>query len=321
MRPGSFAPRPSPPVQISIRANPAGPRGITRTLPGKFGDAGFTDAASNEGLLADCWAFSTRADSTVPLAANSRWFTLVYLPKATAAISSVREEGFWTSATNWPSPESTSTGSPFSVHDLSKRNRKRTPSSIGLRIRYGNGTMLRSAVTICCLLYLAGCKTSGGQRSTAGGRAVLANPTDATMVSKATIYLRERLNAGACDPIYSEASKEFRGSISGEDWRRACEELRSTLGLWKSSIIRSIEVWHSFLASEDGLASFSGGSARFNAMWLLENGRATLVALRLESAVGHVVIPPNRLIDPPPRLMDPAQSRYPMSRGVPATRS
>ena len=171
--------------------------------------------------------------------------------------------------------------------------------------------MIRSAVTIYCLLYLAGCE-SGGQRPTAADRAVSANPKDAAMVSKATTYLRERLNAGDCDAIYSEASKEFRGSISGEDWLRACELFRSKLGLWGSSIIQSTKVWHSFLASVDGTASFSGGSGRFNVTWRLENGRAKLVALQLESAGGHVVIPPNRLIDPP-------EPRNLMPRGVPAT--
>jgi hypothetical protein len=59
--------------------------------------------------------------------------------------------------------------------------------------------MSSSAVTICCLLYLSGSKTSGRQRRTAIEWAVPANSKDATMVSVATTYIRERLNEATCD--------------------------------------------------------------------------------------------------------------------------
>jgi hypothetical protein len=186
---------------------------------------------------------------------------------------------------------------------------------------HGIETMLRSTVIILCLLYLAGCKPSGVERHTAGNRVGPANPGDAIMVSNATTHLRERLNAGACDLLYSEASEEFQGQMSGDAWRRACEQLRSKFGLWESSIIRSTRVWHNLVAFVDGTAAFSGGPCRFAITWRLENGRARLFALQLDSGGRYIAILepsslPSRLIDPPPK--------HPMwkpSREEPETRS
>jgi hypothetical protein len=73
--------------------------------------------------------------------------------------------------------------------------------------------MLRSTVIIFSLLYLAGCKTSGVERHTAGDRVGPANTADATIVSNATTHLRERLNAGACDLVWRGAHE-----FPGVDW-------------------------------------------------------------------------------------------------------
>jgi hypothetical protein len=171
--------------------------------------------------------------------------------------------------------------------------------------------MLRSGLTICCLLYLAGCRTAGELRRTPADGIGPASPADAAMLSNATTYLRERLNAGSCDLIYSEASDDFRLRISGNDWRRACHQLRSEFGLWEGSIVRSTTVWQSDLATVDGSAAFSGGPDRFMVYWRLQNRGARLLALSLGSNERQVLIP-----KPPafPGLIDPPPPRNPVSK-------
>lgn len=173
--------------------------------------------------------------------------------------------------------------------------------------------MLRSALTICCLLCLAGCRTSGELRLTPENWIVPASPADATLLSNATTYLRERLNAGSCDLIYSEASEEFRGRISGDDWRRACDQLRSEFGSWEGSIVQSTTVWQSDLATVAGSATFSGGPGRFIVYWRLQNRGARLWALGMGGAEPQVLM----LIPKPPfpkRLMDPPPPKTPVSK-------
>ena len=106
-----------------------------------------------------------------------------------------------------PISEKLRRGAPFSVRD----------PRIGLRIGTATSeTMLRFALTIYCRLCLAGCKTSGVPAGEVGPT----NSTDATLVTDATAYLRERLNAGDCYRIYSEASDNsaagYRAMTGGE---------------------------------------------------------------------------------------------------------
>ena len=161
--------------------------------------------------------------------------------------------------------------------------------------------MLRFALTISCLLCLAGCKTSGELRRIPAGEVGPANSTDATLVTDATAYLRERLNAGDCYRIYSEASEQFRGRISGDDWGRACRELRADLGSWDSSVTRSTGISQG-LAFVDGTAAFSGVPGRFVITWEIENKTARLVALSLESGGRGLIIPETSTL---PKFMDP----------------
>ena len=182
------------------------------------------------------------------------------------------------------------------------------------------GLGLRSSITISCLLYLGGCTASRGRWQAAVENPAPASTTDATIVSDATTYLRTRLNEGACDLIYSDASEEFRLHTSSEDWRGACEHTRSSVGQWGNSNIGLPRVWGRF-AVVDATAPFSGRPGRLLIIWLLENSKAKLYAIRLESGERYVQVPaptlPYRLIDPPP----PTDPRWMPLNGVPGMRS
>ena len=181
--------------------------------------------------------------------------------------------------------------------------------------------MLRFALTIYCLLCLAGCKTSGELRRIPAGEVGPANSTDATLVTDATAYLRERLNAGDCYGIYSGASEQFRGGISGDDWGRACRELHADLGSWESSTTRLPTRISQRLAFVAGTAAFSGVPGRFVVTWEIENKTARLVALSLESGGRGLIIPETSTL---PKFMDPPLPINPIATppgGLIATKS
>jgi len=150
-----------------------------------------------------------------------------------------------------------------------------------------------STAAFCCLFSLAGCRVQPGL-----DRGTRERATDAVN------YFRALLNAGNCDAIYSEASDEFHGLESREEWIRVCEDARASLGLWTGFALQKVDA-RGPLFHENGAATFSTGGGAFDLTWLLDDGRAKLFSIYLRRSVLHFLAPRARpfhppLIDPPP---------------------
>jgi hypothetical protein len=119
------------------------------------------------------------------------------------------------------------------------------------------------------------------------------------------IHLQELLNADNCDAIYSEASDEFHGLESRDQWLRTCNDLRSSLGLWTDFSLAEVDA-QGLLVHGNGTAIFSTGAGSFHLTWRLSSGRARLFSLHLRSTGQDFFVPrvsrhPEPLMDPPPK--------------------
>jgi hypothetical protein len=125
--------------------------------------------------------------------------------------------------------------------------------------------------------------------------------------SSAVNRFRGLLNAGNCDGIYAEASDEFHGLESREEWIRVCEDARSTLGVWTGFALQKVDA-QGPLFHEDGAATFSTGAGAFDLAWLVDGGRAKLFSVYLRRSELHFLAPQTRQLNPP--LIDPPPKRY-----------
>ena len=82
--------------------------------------------------------------------------------------------------------------------------------------------MLRFAITIYSLLCLAGCKTSGELGRIPAGEVGPANSTDATLVTDATAYLRERMAQQRFLEYSVALSSRGRSRTKQPDWLPCC---------------------------------------------------------------------------------------------------
>lgn len=159
-------------------------------------------------------------------------------------------------------------------------------------------TRFRSAGSALVLLFLTACTWTPVPRTLASGGAYRAWAVDAVE------RMREAFNRGECASIYDEASEPFRRLEARQDWLTDCEQIRGTLGVWRSLRTRSASARQGFEAHVDGTAVSAGGECRLQTTWTLENGHVRLFSLCLQSG-NRLMVPapvsprPLPLTDPP----------------------
>jgi hypothetical protein len=154
-----------------------------------------------------------------------------------------------------------------------------------------------SALALCCLLTCTACSSLSAPPN-------VDNRVASGYTGHALTHLRQSLNAGNCDAIYAEASDEFHGLESHDQWLRMCQDLRSTLGLWTDFTLAEANA-QGPLVHGNGTAIFSTVLCSFHLTWRVNGAKAELFSLHLHGIDQDFFAPqvpqhPQPLMDTPP---------------------
>ena len=192
-------------------------------------------------------------------------------------------------------------GEPFPVESgIRTRTRTSLYNSEGRPVLV---TIAGFGIASVLFLLLAGCNK---------GRNIAARVTDLpiaedhrTLAIEAVNKLREVFNNGGCQSIYNGAAQSFR-SQPREHWLSQCEQLRESLGPWRSFNAQSTIRCGApeAVVCVDGSSVFAKGNRSMEVAWQWDGGQAQLLWLDLLDGNHRVLIPPlpgRQYLDSPPR--------------------
>jgi hypothetical protein len=125
---------------------------------------------------------------------------------------------------------------------------------------------------------------------------------------EATDNFRVSFNTGACQPIYDQASRDFRSQDS-EDWLRDCHRLRQQLGSWRNFKLKFAQRYgkHEVFVFVVGSAEFERQTTEVSLNVVLVGDKAYLRSFSVKDGDRHWTHSPplqwndhRRWADPPP---------------------